>query len=183
MTVTYMVATSGRVGLDAALNSIVTQAMPGDQVLVIGATPDIAKAAGHYGCSYVFCPPGHDWGASERNMAVPYATGDYLAFMDDDDEAVMGSRVAMETAFTQHPGQPFIFKMHYPGPGHTLWSAKALVQGNVGTPMFVLPNQPEKLGTWGSEYGGDFTFISSCQWDTFDYVWVDSVIARIRPND
>jgi hypothetical protein len=184
MTISYLVPTVGRPSLEAALHSIRSQAMPGDQVIVISEWESVAERVKPLGCEFVKCPPGRDWGSTERNtvQAMGVATGDYLAFLDDDDEAVVGSRVAMETALTQHPGQPCIFKMHYPVAGHTLWAHKDLSQGNVGTPMFVLPNDSSKLGTWGTEYGGDYQFIKSCQWDRFDYIWVDAVIARIRPN-
>ena len=183
MTVSYLVATTGRPGLDATLQSITCQQMPGDQVLVIGGTPDIARTAEKHGCSFWYCPPGNDWGHTERNdaMARGAAYGDYIAHLDDDDVAVMGSRVAMETAFTQHPGAPFIFKMFYPGSGHMLWSEQRICTGNVGTPMFVVPNIPKKLGRFAPVYGGDFNFIMGCQWPASAYVWVDSVIARIRP--
>jgi hypothetical protein len=184
VTVTYLVATTGRHGLDATLQSIVSQRMPGDQTLVVGATADIGRKAKDYGCEFWPHPAGNNWGHDERNdvMRRRLATGDYLVHLDDDDVAVTGSRVAMETAYAQHPGQPFIFKMFYPESGHTLWSAKVLTRGNVGTPMYVLPNQPEKLGRFAPEYGGDLEYITSCGWDEYDFIWVDSVIARIRPN-
>lgn len=183
MTVTYLVATTGRPGLEAALQSIVCQKQDGDQVLVAGATPEIQATAARWGCEFFPHAPGNDWGHSERNAAMRSGLirGDYLAHLDDDDVAVMGSRVAIETAMQMHHGAPLIFKMHYAGPGHTLWSSKALCHGNVGTPMFVLPNAPDRWGAFALEYGGDFQFIQSCKWDPFDYVWVDAVIARIRP--
>lgn len=182
MTVTYLVATVGRPSLEAALQSIVNQSRPGDEVLVIGATSAIQETAHKYGCRYVFCEPGNDWGATERNVATPYATGDYLAFLDDDDLAAPGSRAAIEHAISLNPGLPAIFRMQYGTSGPILWGRPELALGNVGTPMFILPNDRSKLGIWTSRYGGDFDFISSMQWAPDSIVWRGEVIANIRPQ-
>lgn len=185
MTVTYLVATTGRPGLDATLQSIACQAQPGDQLLVVGATPEIQAKAVQYGGEFWFCPPGQDWGHTERNAAMQAGIirGDYLVHLDDDDVAVMGARVAMAAAMAQHVGKPLIFRMQYAEHGLELWSAKVPVMGNVGTPMMVMPNVPDKLGTFGTFYGGDFQFLQTSQWDLqHDLVWIPQIIARIRPN-
>ena len=182
MNVSVLVATVGRPTLEATLNSIVSQTLPGDQVLVIGATQDIGNRAAKFGCTFVQAPPGKDWGASERALAVPHATGDYLAFLDDDDVYLPGARTAMGKAMAQHPGRPTIFKMKISWTGGTLWVDPELRMGNVGTPMFFLPNQPEKLGKWGRRYGNDFEFISTCKWMNEQFVWDSTVISLIRPQ-
>jgi hypothetical protein len=83
---------------------------------------------------------------------------------------------AMET------GQPTIFRMRYPS-GFTLWyRSHHLASGNIGTPMYFLPNDLAKLGRWGSFHGGDFAFIQSCQWAPEEYVWRGEVIALIGRN-
>ena len=98
MNVSILVATIGRPTLEATLESIVRQTLPGDQVMVIGATMDIGNRAAKYGCTFVQAPAGGDWGASERALAAPQATGDYLAFLDDDDVYLLGARDAMGVA-------------------------------------------------------------------------------------
>jgi hypothetical protein len=182
MTVSVLVATSGRPTLEAALESITCQTRPGDQVLVIGATLDISTRAAKYGCDFMQAPPGKDWGASERQFAAPYATGEYLTFLDDDDVWLPGARDAMESAMLAHPGQPTIFKMRISWTGGDLWQVPELRMGNVGTPMFFLPNQKDKLGMWGRRYGGDFDFIASCRWPRESYVFDPHVVALIRPQ-
>jgi glycosyltransferase involved in cell wall biosynthesis len=177
-----MIATVGRPSLTATLQSVVSQKMPDDQVLVISNWPSVRSTATSYGCDFFKCLPGNDWGSTERNEAVVAARGDYLAFIDDDDVAVPDSRVAIESAIQANPGRPLIFRMQYPDTGVVLWAAPILCMGNVGTPMFVLPNDRAKLGTWGKEYGGDFHFISTSAWTYPDFVWCPQVIARIRPN-
>lgn len=183
MTVSYLVATTGREGLDATLRSIVGQRKTGDQVLVIGGTEAIEIKAKSYGCDFFFALPGNDWGHSERNaaMASGAVDGDYVAHLDDDDVAVMGSRAAIETAIREHAGKPLIFQMVYAEHGMVLWTAKVPVMGNIGTPMMVFPNN-DKLGRFAPMYGGDFDYLQSSQWDASELVWVPQIIARIRPN-
>ena len=108
MTVSYLVATTGRPGLDATLQSILCQRKTGDQVLVIGGTEDIEVKDKSYGCDFFFSRPGNDWGHAERNAAMDSGAvdGDYVAHLDDDDVAVMGSRAAIEAGMQQHPGRP-----------------------------------------------------------------------------
>lgn len=183
MTITYLVATLGRPTLARALQSIVSQQMPGDQLLVIGATPEIRQIAEAHGGEFVYCPPGHDWGSTERNLAMASARGQYLAFLDDDDVAAPGARSSMESAMVAHAGRPLIFRMLMPDMGLVLWSQPQRCKGNVGTPMMVIPNEPAKLGTWGSDHGGDFDFLESCQWRASDLVWVPSVVAHVWPAE
>lgn len=183
MTVTYLVATTGRPGLEATLQSIASQAQPGDQLLVVGATPEIQATAMRYSGEFWFCEPGQNWGHAERNAAMQAGIirGDYLVHLDDDDVAVHGARAAIGSAIEAYAGQPLIFQMHYAEHGLVLWTAKVPVMGNVGTPMCVFPNN-DRLGRFGPEYGGDFNFLASSQYDTSDFVWMPQIIARIRPN-
>lgn len=182
MSVSYLVATIGRPTLDATLRSIVNQAFPDDEVLVIGATDAIKAKADEYGCRFIHCEPGNDWGATERNYATPFATGQYLAFLDDDDFALYGARAIMQETILTCPGRPIIFRMRYGTDGAVLWHERRLCLGNVGTPMFVLPNEPDKLGTWVGRYGGDFDFINTMKWSADAIVWMPQVIAQIRPQ-
>lgn len=183
MSVTYLVATIGRPTLEATLRSIVSQRMPGDEVLVIGATDEIRNRAHAQACKFVHCAPGNDWGSTERNMAMAHAGGDYLAFLDDDDVAAPGARAAMAAAMTATPGRPLVFRMLLPNQELLLWAVPQLAMGNVGTPMLVIPNDPKKLGTWGGGHGGDFEFLVSCQWRASDIAWIPNVIAHVWPHE
>lgn len=183
MKLSVSVATVGRPTLEATLQSVTSQLLPGDEVLVIGATDDIRQRAEAMGCRFLYCPAGNDWGASERNATLPSATGDYIAFLDDDDVWTGGARVAIEAAMQQHAGRPLIFRMQYAEHGLLLWARQEAAMGNVGTPMMVMSNDPAKLGTFGTFYGGDFHFLQTSKWDLQrDLVWVPHIIARIRPH-
>lgn len=183
MTVSILVATIGRPTLERTLQSITSETRPGDQVIVIGATQAIGDRALAYGCTFVKAPPGNDWGGSERTVGIHHATGDYVAFLDDDDVYLPGWRAAMDNAMVNHPGRPIIFKMHIAWTGGTLWADPVLRMGNVGTPMLFLPNDARtKRGQWGRKYGGDFKFIESLQLPPASIVWDSAVIASIRPK-
>ena len=65
---------------------------------------------------------------------------------------------AMRAFAASHPGRVGIFQMELWN-GTVLWSEPVLRYGNVGSPMFVVPNIPDKLGEWPNEYCGDYFFI------------------------
>jgi hypothetical protein len=173
---TYIVPTIGRPSLAATLASI--EVWPGDEILVVAAVepPGLGPA-----CRYVPCPAGHDWGSRERNAAMPLARGSHLAFLDDDDMATVGARQIIADGIAAHPDRPIVYRMVYPD-GRQLWTEPAIRFGNVGTPMFVIPNIPHRLGAWGSHVGGDYSFIADCGWRRQDIIWRTEVIARIGAN-
>jgi hypothetical protein len=69
-----------------------------------------------------------------------------------------------------------------------MWRNRLLEFGNVGTPMFLVPNRPGGLGEWKdhmpglAEPGGDFTFISGCVDKMGGPVWRDEIICTVRPD-
>lgn len=167
-----MVATIGRPSIRATLASI--ECWEGDEILVVGGDPSFV--AHDPRVRHFACEPGRDWGHSERNYATPFARGKYIAHIDDDDTYAPGTRQWMAEAIEAHPGQPVLFRMKYPN-GGVLWSQPILCFGNVGTPMMLIPNEPEKLGTWGSFNGGDYLFLQSMKWPVESIVWRPEVIA------
>jgi hypothetical protein len=173
MTYTFIIATTRRRTLYATLESIKPRA--GDQVLVV--TDQAPKFLPPY-ATFVQHPKGENWGAAERNHALTIATGDMISFMDDDDIYAENARALLDTVI---PGKPHIFKMRYRY-GDFLWIDPRIRQGNIGTPMIVVPNDPKKLGRFGNRYEGDFDFLTSCKWNQYEYVFRHEVIANIRPN-
>lgn len=175
--ITFLVPTIGRKSLKSTLRSIETR--PGDEILVVG---NVAGLNGNDPrVRYVHCPPGGDWGHSERNFATPLARGQYIAHIDDDDVYVPGTRALMADAIEKNPGRPVLFRMAYPN-GITLWHDKEVRCGNVGTPMFLIPNVPEKLGTWRPYVGGDCTFLEECKWSADEIVWRPEVTVSLGHN-
>jgi GT2 family glycosyltransferase len=128
---------------------------------------------------------GGDFGYTARRRGMELATGSHLAFLDDDD-AYTERAVEFFRRFA-HGDRPVIFKMQHPSHG-ILWRTQQLEFGNVGTPMFLVPNKPSKLGEWEPhapglpEPGGDFTFISGCAEQMGEPIWRPEVVARVRPG-
>lgn len=173
--ISYIVPTLGRPSLLRTLASI--ECWPGDEILVVGNVREITKGA----VRYIPCPAGGDWGAFERNFAMPLARCLYMAHLDDDDEYVPGTRALMADAITTTPERPVIFRMRFPN-GITLWREPEIRCGNLGTPCLLHPNKPPMLGTWGSFVGGDCAFVESCKWKAEDYVWRPEIIALLGHN-
>jgi hypothetical protein len=181
--ISFIVPTVNRKSLFATLRSIET--LPGDEILIVGK--DVSGGAYETiqrlrpEIRLVDCEPGGDWGHAERNYATPLARCRYVAHIDDDDVYAPGTRVLMGEAIAKTPGRPVLFRMRYPN-GITLWNEEGIRCGNVGTPMFLIPNRPTMLGSWGSFVGGDCHFLETSKWKAEDYVWRPEVIALLGHN-
>lgn len=179
--ISFIVPTLCRPSLAKTLASI--ECWPGDEIIVVcdvqlnahmqSFITDVARV--------VHCPPGGDWGHTERNVATPLARGRYLAHIDDDDVYVKGTRALMADAIAKTPDRPVLFKMRYPN-GITLWSDPVLRCGNVGTPMILIPNVPEKLGQFRPFVGGDCAYLEEMKWDKKEIVWRPEIIALLGHN-
>lgn len=183
MTLSVLVATTGRPTLERTLQSIASQLRPADQLIVIAATDDIARRAAVFGATFVQAPRGGDWGASERAVGIHHATGDYVAFLDDDDIWTTDARELIEQEIVTHSGRPIICRMQIAATGELLWRDGCQIarMGNMGTPMMILPTAKAKAGKWGRRYGNDFEYWASMQWPADQIVWSSAVIASIRP--
>lgn len=125
-----------------------------------------------------------DHGYSARSRGIQQATGTHLAFLDDDDVYTPGAVDLMREAACE---RPVIFRMDHHRHG-VMWRQPFLEFGNVGTPMFLVPNQPDQLGEWAehapglAEPGGDFTFISGCVERMGRPVWREEIVCTVRPD-
>lgn len=168
--VSFIVATLGRETLKDTLASIET--LPGDEILVMRQTEPIPW----------------DFGNSMRNKGIEKATGDYLAFIDDDDVYLPGHRAKMEKAAQENPGKPMLFRFRFAASGRVVWDEPVFHCGNMGTPSIFVPNQKEMLPQWITETKdkivGDFQFMNHLKWKWRDIVFVDEIIAVAeRQND
>lgn len=160
MSLSVIVASCGRATLERTRESIWSQLVGGDEILV-----DINRDS-----------PG---GGRARNRQMALAEGDWLCFCDDDDIWAPDAAKHIRAGVMEAPGRPHIFRMQRKN--DTLWREPVLKYGNVGTPMIVVPNGP--LGRWGETYGrDDWAFITSTVEILGDPVWHTDVIALIRPT-
>src|SRR3990167_5241933 len=166
-TISFIIPTLGRESLQATLESI--KDLPGDEVLVIRHDPLRHKGI---------------YGNAERQEGTEKATGDYLAYMDDDDVYVPGAREIMAAAIAENTGEnPILFKMQYPS-GRVLWRKRWVKCGNVSTQMILVPNKKNMLSKWDIRHRwSDFTFINHWLWPARDIMWRHEIIAFIGHND
>jgi glycosyltransferase involved in cell wall biosynthesis len=121
-------------------------------------------------------PPSGRWGNDQRNNAMVRAKGDYLAFIDDDDEYCLGHRRIMQRAIEDNPGYLNLFKMQYPN-GDTLWQTPQVIPGNIGSPMILVPNDKKRCYHWKDGRNmADFIFVDHWQGET---VWREEIIAYL----
>lgn len=137
-----IVPSCGRPTLSRTLDSIAPSLQPGDELLV-----DVNND--------------RDWGHAARNRRMRQATADWLLFQNDDDWYCPDAlnfvrRCVKEWAEVD---RMHVFRMQYTN-GAVLYRDPVLRLGNIGSPMAIVPNIPEKLGTWGDRYEGDWDFIS-----------------------
>ncbi len=186
---TVIVPTKGRATLARTLQSI-----PDDVQTIVLPDGQHAQRVAHEAArgrdnvktvvSLAKDPSGH-LGHPQRNLGMTLAKTKWLAFMDDDDAYTPDAFQVIDANLNGHR-VPHIFQMRYgrhpnAPPGHVLWQAPVVMFGNVGTPMFVVPNDPDKLGVWPSRVGGDFFFLAETCSKMGHPVWVPRVIAEVRP--
>ena len=163
MRLSVITPTIGRPSLADTLASIAYQLGAGDEHLVIGdgAQPEARAMCEQFGAIYHDGPQAHDYGNTQRDAGARLATGDYLMYCDDDDTFTPDALDLARQAIAATPGIPHVFRMTHPT-FKVLWQRPALVPGNVGTPMFCVPNDG-RLARWNDlhadTYQGDFRFI------------------------
>jgi hypothetical protein len=164
-TISFIVPTTGRQSVLRTVASI--ESNPDDEVLVIQHNP-----------------PSGNWGNNERQEGVERARCAYLAFIDDDDVYVPHHRELMSQAIqANQEGYPIMFRMKYPN-GRVIWDEKKIECGNIGAPMFLVPNVKENLHIWEPfRSAADFIFADKWTWPAKLTIWREEIIALLGHND
>ena len=164
MRLTVITPTIGRRSLLDTLLSVAVQLEPDDEHIVIGDSvqPEAEAMCKSFGAIYRDGPVSHNYGNTQRDVAAAIAAGEYLMYCDDDDVLTPDALALVREAVKAQPGIPHLFRMRHPTFG-VLWQRPALVCGNVGTPMFVVPNDGRR-SLWddgnSQTYEGDYRFIA-----------------------
>jgi glycosyltransferase involved in cell wall biosynthesis len=124
-------------------------------------------------------------GHFQRTYGMSVAHGTHLMFIDDDDAYVHEALKKARLVATYYPGKIIMFRMKGVSkriPYNVLWSEPVLKFGNVGTPMWVVPNITSKMGRWEERRGGDYEFIRGTveKFGPGSVVWREEIIAEIR---
>lgn len=181
---TVVTPTVARESLRKTLASIAPQLEPGDEHIVIGDGPQPAAAAmcAEFGARYLCGPVSHSYGTAQRDYGIANASGEYIAFCDDDDVLTPDALATVRAAIAEHPGVPLLFRMSAPFLG-LLWADREVREGNVGTPMLVTPRYAD-LPKWHDgerPYTADHRFIKRVT-DAHGVVWRKEIICIVRPN-
>lgn len=160
-----------------------------DEIIVCADTAgdtQHARTVSKHVDTYLECPADQcGRGYAQRQFAIERASGTHLAFLDDDDTYTPDAIGMFREAAC---GRPVIFRMNHDELG-VVWRTPSLTYGNVGTPMLLVPNLPERLGRWhphvnirwGQAAGGDFTFIRETVERMGGPVWRPEIVATVRP--
>ena len=184
MKLTVITPTVGRDSLRDTLLSIVPQLQAGDEHIVIGdgAQPRAAETCAEYGASYQDGPQTHNNGAAQRDVGISLARGDWLLFCDDDDTFTPDALATVRQVVVDNPTMPHLFRMRYRASGVVLWQDDIVCEGNVGTPMIVVPTCLE-LPAWSDghpvAYTSDHRFIQRVT-DLYGVVWRKEIICIVR---
>jgi len=120
------------------------------------------------------------WGHGVRNKYQKELKGDYILHADDDDIYIDGAISKIKESISEHNGKMLLFKFYHNfNKNQYIWKTPVLMLNNIGTPCGAIPNIPERMGTWGYKYGGDFDFYNSCEFET---VFIDEYIYVVKPK-
>jgi glycosyltransferase involved in cell wall biosynthesis len=190
-TLSLYIPTAGRPTIRRAIESVADQVLPGDEVIVCGDTHDGPLPATEAICAeypfvrYIGHDAGrHDWGHSQCAAAIAAARGEFVNGADDDDRWTPGALDAMREAIVRHGRVPLMFRF-VANFGAVVWQRPYVIgKGLVGGHCLCAPNVPDRLGTWGPEYEGDYEFVAGtiARWGRAGVapVWIDRIIARQR---
>jgi hypothetical protein len=192
-----LLVTIGRPTLKAMLESIKSQIRDIDYLTIIVDGPkfeeDTKKIVDEFDfdsnsiCKFNFIVHPENlgyWGHPIRNIYQTQLKGDFILHCDDDDIYLENAFDDIREAVSKDLNKMYVFKMWISKKGNYRWFNKAVVMGNIGTPMGIIPNKPECMGRWKDFVGGDGRFFEAThkKLGTQNVEFVDKFIYRVRPH-
>lgn len=118
--------------------------------------------------------------AELRNAGMRQATGDWIAFMDDDDIFAPGAIGTIRRVVSGQPPALYLFCMLLAGVRH--WSRPVIALQNVGTPMIVCPSRGWRPWPTKDYQNEDYGFadLNKDAWPG-GVVFREEIIAIVRP--
>lgn len=185
-----IIPTIARFSLLRTLQALAPQ-LRDDEVIVVGDGPRPRASAMVDSMGpcfrYMQGPATARWGNAQRHTGLLHATGDYLWFVDDDDKPEPDALANIRAAIADHPGKALMFRCQWNNyryvPDGTIWWEEEGDTFHVGTPMLVVPNKQDKLGSWlGEAYDHDYVFITEtlALYGPEGVAWVPKVILKTR---
>lgn len=165
-TITVVLPTISRPTLARSLDSLTRQSwLPGDELLLIGDGPQPEASRlfternlpGRY--IEITEGPLGSWGHGARNWVLGrrLPSCDVICALDDDDTLEVNHFKTVRVAAAAYVGKCVLFRMRRED-GTVLWTDREIRVGNVGTPMFIVPNDGV-WGRYGENHNGDSQFI------------------------
>lgn len=197
MSISIIIPTIGRTSLSQTLRSLVHQVHSEDEIIVVGdgqlrdvpSLCDFWKIRGVSLQYFEVWRSGSYVGTEQRDFGISKATGQWLAFLDDDDIYTRDALALMRPQLLAVMSKPHIFQMQYTNrQGKKLWDGKHFRICNIGTPMFVVPRRPD-LPKWfrpNLMSCADWAWISRVMSSLYPgqtVEWHDSVICIVRPTE
>lgn len=148
--------------LGRCIPSVQAQLYPSIEHVVVsdGGDPELFDLIGTVqttpGCGLIFDQLGNDrrggmWGSVPRLRALELASGDLIAYLDDDDAFRKDHIHTLAEALEEHPEAGFAYaqmESHGPG-GDSVIGGQEVRPCAIGTPMIMHRRELLEISTWG----------------------------------
>ena len=186
ISLSIVIPTLGRETLARMLGSLAPQIEPGDEVLVVGDGPQpnaerIVNEICMSNVRYIEGPHTERLGNAQRDLGRSMAKGDFLWFVDDDDEVLPDTIRFVRSDLAVDPARPHHYIMILEG---VPFMSRRFMQGHIGNVQLFWPNRPDLPSHDAGKYGLDMEFISAAikLWPEGP-VWHNRIIYRyIEPK-
>jgi cellulose synthase/poly-beta-1,6-N-acetylglucosamine synthase-like glycosyltransferase len=187
-TISIIIPTKGRVSLAAAILSALSQIDEHDEIIVVSdgyiELPD--KVVAHFNLisklppiRLIVGPTTTTWGYGypQKLFGIKKATKDMIMLLNDDDSLAPRAIINIKETATLNPNRPIIGLMFDYSDSGVYGKDHKIEYCHCSDVMLIVPNVPEKLGTYTEGSDRDILYVQ----DTLKYypdgpVWLDEII-------